>query len=482
MLTYTPIKDNELHEPKFFFLTEAVRKNIKRSDILAWFASTSLTTLYGVPKELLKEPMLKVSGDIEILNYLRDKSAVHIPNTTENNNTDNDTDKTDPSKEFSTYGVLFINNINDACLLIKLTDDSTQPPFRFTDIFTLYPGMIDNYNEKTPTYTDVGKFIANVLLCVKPFGKNIPYINSTMTAGSIDDKVAQLILDGKAGRKEFNTYMKLGYWFYADGALTVTPFSEKTMGTSDEIIAKKNELFKKYKDNLNDPVVISKIESELMDMDKKYLRGDPAEPFFFKDPKAGFGDWRKKMFLTFGGAPDFTNKKSSIIVADESLEDGWTTKDLVVCANVIRRGVYSRHRETAKGGEQTKFLLRIFQNIKIIEEDCKTKTGIKVMITNDNYKTWVGRYQVGHNEPLTLDELKKDIGFEIEIRSPMHCKTDGGFCFKCCGDFFRKTDIEAIGMQGLAITSAMTGTAMKAMKSTQVNSNTLTDIDKILLK
>ena len=64
----------------------------------------------------------------------------------------------------------------------------------------------------------------------------------------------------------------------------------------------------------------------------------------------------------------------------------------------------------------------------------------------------------------------------------MHCKTDGGFCFKCCGDFFRKTDIKAIGMQGLAITSGMTGTAMKAMKSTQVNSNTLTDIDKVLLK
>lgn len=482
MLTYTPIKDNELHEPKFFYLTEVVRKNIKRSDLLAWFASTSLPTLYGVPKELLKEHMLKVTGDIEIINYLRDKSAVHIPNTVEDNNTDNDTNKTDPSKEFSTYGVLFINNISDACLLIKLTDDSSQPPFRFTDIFTLYPGMIDNYNEKTPTYTDVGKFIANVLLCVKPFGKNIPYINTTMTAGSIDDKVAQLILDGKAGRKEFDIYMKLGYWFYADGALTITPFSERTMGTSDEIIAKKNELFEKYKDNLNDPVVISKIESELIDMDKKYLRGDPAEPFFFKDPRAGFGDWRKKMFLTFGGAPDFTSKKSSIVVASESLEDGWTTEDLVVCANVIRRGVYSRHRETAKGGEQTKFLLRIFQNIKIIEEDCKTKTGIKVMITNDNYKTWVGRYQVGHNEPLTLDELKKDIGFEIEIRSPMHCKINGGFCFKCCGDFFRKTSIEAIGMQGLAVTSAMTQTAMGAMKSTQVNSNTLTDIDKVLLK
>ena len=163
MLTYTPIKDNELHEPKFFYLTEVVRKNIKRSDILAWFASTSLPTLYGVPKELLKEPMLKASGDIEIINYLRDKSAVHIPNTSENDS-DNDTNKTDPSKDFSTYGVLFIENITDACLLIKLTDDSSQPPFRFTDIFTLYPGMIDNYNENSPTYTDVGKFIANVLL------------------------------------------------------------------------------------------------------------------------------------------------------------------------------------------------------------------------------------------------------------------------------------------------------------------------------
>lgn len=479
MLTYTAFNDKDLKNPKYFFFTERCKEILTRSAVLNVFATVSRPILSDVPKELLSASMIKASGSKDVLNYLKTIFCVHIPHKPVKKEF---TEKTDPSTDQYVYGVLFIPNVDDACMLIKLTDDATKPPFDFYEQFVMAPGMIPNYHGDKPVVTDVGKFFANYLLLVHPFGDKTDYINKTMKTGMMDDIVVKLILEGKAGRNEFNKYMTLGYWFYEDGSLTLQPWSEYAMTTSDEITKKKKELFAKYKDSLDDPQVITKIEKELMDMDKEYIKGDVTEPFFNLDPKKGFGDWRKKMYIAFGGAPSFDSNKVTFSTADESLEEGWKIEHLDIAANDIRRGTYNRHRETAKGGEQTKFLLRIFQNVKITEEDCKSPHGTVVTLTEVNYKNYVGRYLVGSNKPLTKEELQSSLGKTVEIRSPLHCKVKGGFCYKCCGDFFKNVGIETIGMQGLTVTSSMTNTAMKAMHSSQITTGKVTDINRFLIK
>jgi len=482
MFTYEPVSFEDSRSAKVGYLTARIPECACREAILNWFTEYTRPFL-NVPKNLLGSVMIKVNGTVSEIEYLRSKFCVHIAAVKQDQILPKmeDTSPSEPSADVSVYGIVSDPKAANTVVLIKLVDHATEPPFRMEEQFTLTEGMIPNYHG-VPVVTDVGKFFANYLLCVKPFKDLIPYINGQIKPGALDDKVAALILDGKAGRKEYNEYMKLGYWFYEDGTLCLQPWTKHSLTTSDEVLKLKKELFTKYKDQLADPVVASKIEQQLLDLDKKYIKGDESEAFYFSDADKGFNDWRKKMFIMFGVSPEFTKNAVGYSLADESLEEGWSAEHLDVAANEIRRGTYLRHRGTAQGGEQTKMLLRIFQNIKITEEDCKSKTGITITIDANRYKDWIGRYLVGSNAPLTEDDLKKLIGKEVKLRSPMHCKTEGGFCFKCCGEFFRKVDMRYIGMQGLSITSSFTKVAMKAMHSSSVDSKHIDSIDRFLIE
>jgi hypothetical protein len=463
---------------KFYFFIHRAKDFVTRSAVLSVFTMVHRITLgKEIPSSLRSEPVIAITGSAQELETINAQMCVHIAHNP--NSYEAETEYTDPTSDYSVYGVLPLSET--ATLLIGLTPDAHEPAFQFNEIFTMYPGDIPNYKLDIPTITDIGKFFANYLLLVQPFGDLIDYINTPMKPGMLDDKVSAFVFQGKITRSQFNKYMALGFWFYEDGSMCLQPLTAKTMVTSDEVLKKRNELFAKYKDNLDDPKVITAIEKELLDMDKAYVKGDPSEPFFTTNPSKGFGDWRKKMFITFGGAPGFENKKVSFTTADESLEEGWKVEHLDVVANDIRRGTYNRHRETAKGGEQTKFVMRIFQNVRIIEDDCGDTRGTEVTITEDNYKLFVDRYVVGKKEPLTTDDLKASIGQTLKIRSPMSCKTVGGHCYKCCGHFYESLKMSKIGPQALSATAAMTSTAMASMHSTTVNTNKVVNLNRFLV-
>lgn len=481
MFTYEAVAFSDARSAKIGYLTARIPECANREAVLNWFTAYQRPFL-NVPTNISDSVMIKVTGTVEEIEYLKSKFAVHVPQKGfKSTEKIEDTELVDVNEQLSVYGVVSDSKANTTVVLIKLVEDSRQPPFRMEEQFTLTEGMIPNYHG-VPVITDIGKFFANYLLCVMPFKDLIPYQNCQIKPGKLDDMVAALILDGKVGRKEYDIYMKLGYWFYEDGTMCLQPWTKHSLTTSDEVLKLKHELFTKYKDQLNDPVVASKIEQQLLDLDRKYIKGDESEAFYFTNPDKGFNDWRKKMFIMFGVSPEFTKNAVGYSLADESLEEGWTAEHLDVAANEIRRGTYLRHRGTAQGGEQTKMLLRIFQNVKILEEDCKSKTGIEVEIDSEHYKLWVGRYLVGSDKPLTEAELKGMIGKKVKIRSPMHCKTEGGFCFKCCGEFFKKIDMRYIGMQGLSITSSFTKVAMKAMHSSSVDSKHIDSIDRFLIE
>ena len=146
----------------------------------------------------------------------------------------------------------------------------------------------------------------------------------------------------------------------------------------------------------------------------------------------------------------------------DSLESGWRPNTLNIAMNEIRKGSYNRGVETARGGAESKFVLRTFQETKIVEDDCGDKVGMNVKITDTNWKEYIDRYDTANNV-LTEDFLKKNIGNVIAIRSPMSCKCKDGFCFKCCGVLYEKTNKTAIGVQGLEVTETYTSIAMASM-------------------
>lgn len=465
---------------KFFcFVTQLPSLVCERKAWLDWFTARDRPTI-TVPDSVQNSVAIKITGVPAEIKPFRDWVAIHIPNGNYKGKDTFDTEETEPTSEFSVYGVM-VSDDNTTVLLFKFTDDATYAPFDMGEQFVLTKGMIPNYTESESTITDVGKFFFNYLLLIDPFDGQplIPYINERMKPGDIDDKIAKLISEKKVNRKMYNKYMVNGYTFCEDGSIVTGSWSERSLTIDPAVTKRKEELFEKYKGRLDDPVVMVAIEKELVDLDKSTFKGDPAEAFLMTDPGKIFNEQRRKFFIQFGVTASFSKYGGTEFMSN-NLSQGARIEDVPIGANEIRRGSYGRGKETAKGGEQTKFLLRIFQNVKLIEDDCHTHRGLRVRVTDYNYKKWVGRYPVDGSTPYTLDDLKSAIGSEIIIRSPMYCNSHGGYCKRCCGKFFEQVDIKAIGMQGLSVTSAMTSIAMKAQHNSSLKGFSIKDITRFI--
>ena len=91
---------------------------------------------------------------------------------------------------------------------------------------------------------------------------------------------------------------------------------------------KKEELKKEYGDRLKDPVTFVEFENRLREIDKEYLKDDPAAKAIF-NKKSVTG--RTKMFLTYGTTLD---DACSNCLGSSALDD--------VCSNCLRTGQFGR--------------------------------------------------------------------------------------------------------------------------------------------
>lgn len=369
-------------------------------------------------------------------------------------------------------------------ILTKLSESGLTPIYQPTDMFILSEGMIENYTEKTNILTTVGRFVLNYLILVKPFRNLISYINEPFNVSSIDHKVAELLLENVIGRPEYDKYMAYGFFIGQFSELCVPGMSRKSLTTDPKLKAYKEQLLKENKDKLDDPVVLAEIESKLIAMDKEYLKDDSSADFYAVTAKKSYNEARKKMFVTMGLAQAFEKNATTYTFIPGSLDDGWDPKFLPEISNEVRRGSYDRGKSTAKGGEQTKFLLRILQNLRIVESDCNTKNGIKIYLTETNYKPFIKRYIWFNNklEMLTNENVSKFLNKEIIIRSPMYCKSKEGYCFKCCGHQFEESKSTAIGMMALDIGSRFTSISMKSMHFSGISSFNIKSLTPYLFR
>lgn len=467
--------------PKFFYLVERLPAVNQREALLDWLTCRDRLAL-EVDAKLLQSPIITLTGTPDELSNFTSKYAINLKPSQHPDQT-----QLFPSPvtdKLPVYGILplpdSVENHDSTLLLIRISDTSDMPAFSMGDRLYLQADMIPNYKGDSPLLTDVGKLLMNQLLLVYPFGDLVPYLNERFDPGKLDDMVAKMILDKKITRAMYNTYMENGYWYCEDGSLSTATWSEKSLTTDPKVLQRKQELLAQYKDQLNDPLVLAKIEKELIDMDKEWLKGDTAAPFYAVEGGKAWKEQRKKMFITVGMAIGFDKGANSFTFIPNSLEDGWTPETLPQAANDIRRGSYGRGIETAKGGEQTKFVLRIFQDVTIDEDDCGTKRGITVTLTENNYKEYLGRYLADDGTVLTTETAKPLIGKTVVIRSPMYCKTNPGYCYKCCGDLFKNLDVRAIGMQAISVTSGFTSLSMKSMHTSSVSSTNVKRFSRFL--
>lgn len=364
--------------------------------------------------------------------------------------------------------------------LCNFTDAEHRPLFDAIDTFTLEKGVMHNSERIKTTF---GRFLFNYLIWYRHAGVDFEYINEQQKSKSLGSTIANMLLEKKItpdiGREIINSVFYLASF----DALFVPTLTERSLMNSPEVMKRKKELLEEYGERLKDPLVAKEYEQELIALDKKFLEGDKSLRFLDAlDAKKTYGIHRKKLFIGIGGIPAFDPGSNSYTFIKNSLSEGWTADAIPDICNEIRKGAYDRGKETAKGGEQTKFLLRVFQDVRITEDDCGSHLGLPVDLTEENVKDYLGQYIVTPKGPVLLDasNASKYMNQHITLRSPMFCKTKIGRCKICSGNMFDQLDMKAIGMTVLKVGSRFTTLSMKNMHGTVITTKKVDPFDYVI--
>lgn len=342
------------------------------------------------------------------------------------------------NKEKYIGSIIYDNNIPayyDENLELKRFDDAVKnmPLFSHKDIIN-----IDDPISKKPIKTTVGNYITNLAAIYKPFKGKVAYVNKVFDVLEIEDMIAPLLRDDEPLEKRSNNYIYVDEYkefvkslMFLSGLsqVVVKAYSEKTLLPAPGITELKNKLLNENKEHLDDPLVISKIEKQLQNYDNEFLKGDDGMKF---KPIV-----RKRLFMMYGaekGIGDSTKRK----LAKNSLEQGWEVENLPDYINAMRAGSFNRGSETQLGGELVKWLLRASSNIGIGMNDCGTKVGHNMLITDTNYKEIVGLNIINGNNVVAVKDnemAKSFISKEVTIRTPLYCHNPGiNYCKTCLGE------------------------------------------------
>lgn len=352
------------------------------------------------------------------------------------------------------------------------------------DDLTVHKTDIPNLNKTIEsTY---GILLFNWIVLVEPFEHRIDYMNdSPINIRKVEGYISELLVSdedvtGVAPQPHqitISMYMRYGRCIGSLAGLTqmlVPTLTPKALTTDPRVRERRAQLLEENKDRLFDPVVQSRIQNELIAMDRAWIKGDPSEGFLLSNKT--FGTARKRMFLIHGPEAGFDEGTNATLVVN-SLNEGWDTDHLVPMFNSTRAGSFFRGALTALGGEAVKFFMRVFQNLTIVEDDCKSKLGILREIEPGWGNWFVGLWELKDNgtvELITKERLPSLEGKTIRTRTPLYCKTKGvDYCAKCVGEALASVPT-SVGSENTAVASQymdimMASAHAKELKTTKID-------------
>ena len=354
------------------------------------------------------------------------------------------------------------------------------PVCRPTDAITIPPGGVKNGPTDTELETTLGRLIFNHTTLAAAFGSTISYINKPWSPEIIERQVIDLLIQGKITTDQMDTYQRNTYHIGNMTELCVPGISKRALTINPKIIARRDALLNEKKEAIarGDSVVMAQIESELIAMDKADLADDESSGFLID--KKNFAIHRKSMFIMKGMLEEF-GAPGQFTLVSRSLSEGIDAKDLPTLSGEIRMGSYFRAKETAKGGEEAKFLLRVFQNVRITQDDCGSRHYWRYRLRKENVKDFLYRYiadNTGELALLTNENIGQYADKYINLRSPLYCKTTDGFCYTCMGQTFRSINAQALAMVSAGISSTITTAALKRSHGTSVGTVNITNLNE----
>lgn len=360
------------------------------------------------------------------------------------------------------------------------------PLIKINNDFDLYPNEIMNFKGDKPIITTPGFILLNQRIFVESFGDIVPYINKEIKVGDLDDILADLLFNDKVTMEQAHQYMTNCYDIGYFTELCNRNFTDKSFTTHPDMVNRKKELFSKLsEEDKKNPLILSKIEDELLALDKEYIKGDDADVFHAAQGGKSYDVHRKKLFITVGAIPSFSDKgEAEFNLIENSLSEGWDKYSFDTRVNEIYKGSYDRGAETAKGGELTKYVLRVFQDLAVSEDDCGSTLGVTVELTDNATDKanlqFVGRTNLENNLPFSKEEILSNLGKTIKMRDPLFCKSKSGICYKCMGYNFERIKEIDIGSYILDVSSGIMMISMKNMHGTKLSTKNINFKDYLI--
>lgn len=347
-------------------------------------------------------------------------------------------------------GVYFVDPTNDNAITPIAGASRKEAIYKVSDRIILKPNDMANVDKEVET--NYGNALINAIIFVYPFGKKIPFMTGKLKKDVLENLIASKLVQGvkPADGGDPNVIYTDEYCAHSDAVGSLAGFtqiscpaaSKETMTIHPSVIKRRDELLLEYSaEQRRDPQIMAKIAKELTDLDRASHKGTKAEGFLIGSKDYDVARW--KSLIMIGGEAMIDPSQRPADPITTSLDEGIPLEHMPQIVDSIRQGSYSRGKLTALGGVTVKLLFRLFQNSRVVGEDCGTHSGMQWKVNDRNYKKFAGLYLARlkgskdekYDRPLTLEETKGMIGSTILLRSPNGCIAEKpSYCKRCVGD------------------------------------------------
>lgn len=350
---------------------------------------------------------------------------------------------------------------------------------------TIPKGMLKN---KEPIQTTLGRLLFYKLVIehstLDQFIK-FDRINRVLTAkeyDKVEGEITGLLVSDKIDTRIFKKFIDNRDWFGLQlHALVTVSFTPNTVKTPASVKKLRDELFEKYKDELEagDLIVANKIENQLIEKMVEEIKDDPENGYdiYASGARGSVNNHMKNMFIMRGGVFNPVTGKQDIMKT--CFSEGLRKEDFTAASNSVVGGAYPKSCATADSGYLAKQLMAAMQGEMIGDagSDCGTTLTLDTVITNAS--NYTNRYiEVNGNKVLmTRDTISKYVGKRVKLYSPLFCKRiKGCICEKCAGI----QDSKFVGLESSAIATKLTRLNMKKFHVTNIEFYTVSPKDMLV--
>lgn len=343
------------------------------------------------------------------------------------------------------------------------------------DIITIPAGSYgpDKHKNKNQFTTTVGIWVFNKYFIEPHLFDLFHYINETITSKlfkKLNNILSEAVLEDKLPLEYLKDFMMKTQKCMPYISILAPNYTNKMLSCSVAIDKKKQELYKKYKDQIEkgDEIAANKMEKELLQWAIDYMGDDPSMDMFISGARGSIPNNFKNMFVMKGVIKDpDPNAKQKYNVAMSNYIDGISSDEYALFANSLAAGPYARAKKTENGGYREKLFLRAFQHLTLDPEgsDCGTKRYLEVVLTDSNINEWMYSYIIEGSKlvELTSENKSKYIGKKVKVRFSALCESKTGICNKCMGNMYYRLDKkENVGTSLTQIPSVQKNISMKA--------------------